>query len=509
MSTEITMPKLSDTMEEGKILRWLKHPGDQVHHGEPIAEVETDKADMVLEAFDDGLLGEIHVKEGESAKVGAVIAVLRSAAEVTPSPERPQAAPPEIHPLPEQQAQANGGAVKPMEDKPAEEAAEPTAVEAQRGRVAPMRQVRRRRGFGAEAEIDKAGAPPASQPAQAQDAETHREESARDDVPHFHPAMSAVQSAAPTAIAAAPHRQVSLGEPEQHEAPPAGNGKLRASPLARRAAEEAGVDLGQVRGTGPDGRITKRDIDNFLREQQLFKFRRLIAPREGLPGTREELSKMRKTIAHRMAQSKREIPHFYVTVEVDMEEAVKLKNSLEATELFEEDITYNDIIIKATALALSRYTRMNASFEDDGIVIYPNINIGMAVAVEDGLIVPVIHRCEQKTLPEISRAAHRLVAKAAHGGFSGEDLSGATFTISNMGMLGVEHFAAVIVPPQAAILAVSAVKDKPVVRNGQVVVGKTMMLTVACDHRVIDGVVGARFLNEVKRFLENPASLLV
>jgi pyruvate dehydrogenase E2 component (dihydrolipoamide acetyltransferase) len=285
--------------------------------------------------------------------------------------------------------------------------------------------------------------------------------------------------------------------------------KLRASPLARRAAEEAGIDLSGVHGSGPDGRITKRDVDNFLREQQLFRFRRLIAPREGLPGTREELSKMRKTIAHRMALSKREIPHFYVTVEVDMEEAVKLKSSLEATELFEEDITYNDIIIKATALALGRYTRMNASYENDGVVIYPNVNIGMAVAVEDGLIVPVIHECERLALPEIAAAAHRLVTKAARGGFTPEDLSGATFTISNMGMLGVEHFAAVIVPPQAAILAVSAIKDRPVVRNGQLGVGKTMMMTVACDHRIIDGVIGARFLNEIKRFLENPASLLV
>ncbi len=323
----------------------------------------------------------------------------------------------------------------------------------------------------------------------------------------FHPALSGHPSATPTAIAAPPARAIAPAEPQlpvPHE-----GGKLRASPLARRAAEEAGVDLTQVHGTGPDGRVTKRDVDTFLREQQLFRFRRLVAPREGLPGTREELSKMRKTIAQRMAQSKREIPHFYVTVEVDMEEAVKLKKSLEVTELFEENITYNDIIIKATALALGRYTRMNASFQEDGVVIYPNINIGMAVAVEDGLIVPVIHDCERLTLPEISAASHRLVGKAARGGFGGDDLSGATFTISNMGMLGVEHFAAVIVPPQAAILAVSAVKEKPVVRNGQVVVGKTMMLTVACDHRIIDGVIGARFLNEIKRFLENPASLLV
>jgi pyruvate dehydrogenase E2 component (dihydrolipoamide acetyltransferase) len=510
MSTEITMPKLSDTMEEGKILRWLKHPGDQIHHGESIAEIETDKADMVMEAFDDGVLDEIRVKEGESAKVGAVIAVLRGAAEASRSAEQAPAAPGETRVSPDYPAPANGGAVKPMESErsPAAETGF-LATETARARVAPMRQLRRRRAVDADAEVERGMPASSPQALESSQAEANAEETAPDNPPRFHPAMSAVQSAVPTAIAAAPHRPVALVEPEQREPPSAADGKVRASPLARRAAEEAGIDLGQVHGTGPDGRITKRDIDNFLREQQLFKFRRLIAPREGLPGTREELSKMRKTIAHRMAQSKREIPHFYVTIEVDMEEAVKLKNSLEATELFEEDITYNDIIIKATALALSRYTRMNASFEDDGIVIYPNINIGMAVAVEDGLIVPVIHQCEQKTLPEISRAAHRLVAKAAHGGFGGEDLSGATFTISNMGMLGVEHFAAVIVPPQAAILAVSAVKDKPVVRNGQVVVGKTMMLTVACDHRVIDGVVGARFLNEVKRFLENPASLLV
>ncbi len=503
------MPKLSDTMEEGKILRWLKHPGDQVHHGEPIAEVETDKADMVMEAFDDGLLDEIRVKEGESAKVGAVVALLRSAEASRPADRQPVAAP-EAQGLPEEPGQTNRAAGEPSRGQSPEAQSEVGPLESQRGRVAPMRPVRRRRVADVETEVERETATAASQGPQTREDETGSEvESPDKPAPRFHPAITALQSAAPTAIATAPTRPESILEPQTHELPAPGDNKLRASPLARRAAEEAGIELSHVRGTGPEGRITKRDVDNFLREQQLFKFRRLIAPREGLPGSREDLSKMRKTIAHRMAQSKREIPHFYVTVEVDMEEAVKLKNSLEATELFEEDITYNDIIVKATALALSRYTRMNASFEDDGVVIYPNINIGMAVAVEDGLIVPVIHECEQKTLPEISRAAHRLVAKAAHGGFSGDDLSGATFTISNMGMLGVEHFAAVIVPPQAAILAVSAVKDKPVVRNGQVVVGKTMMLTVACDHRIIDGVVGARFVNEIKRFLENPASLLV
>ena len=499
MSNEITMPKLSDTMEEGKILRWLKHPGDTVHHGDALAEVETDKADMVMESFDDGVLEEVRLKEGESARVGAVIAILRPAGAARPAGATLPAA---------ATANAEGpalvAAAAPAESTTARPAERVTSL-----RTAGAR--RRRAGAGAEAQ-----APPvaAVEPQSDDEVVVHPDDgaAAADGIgapsPMVHPALSAHQSAAPTSMPAPPQHAVATvpapSVPARGEA-----GKFRASPLARRAAEEANIDLSQVQGSGPEGRVTKRDVDNFLREQQLFKFRRLIAPREGLPGTREELSKMRKTIALRMAQSKREIPHFYVTVEVDMEEAVKLKKSLEATELFEEDITYNDIIVKATALALARYTRMNASYQDDGVVIYPNINIGMAVAVEDGLIVPVIHECERKSLPEIAAAAHRLVTKAARGGFSGDDLSGATFTISNMGMLGVEHFAAVIVPPQAAILAVSAVKEKPVARNGQVVVGKTMMLTVACDHRIIDGVIGARFLNELKRFLENPASLLV
>jgi pyruvate dehydrogenase E2 component (dihydrolipoamide acetyltransferase) len=455
MSNEITMPKLSDTMEEGKILRWLKRPGDKIARGEAIAEVETDKADMVLEAFDAGVLGEIKLNEGESAPVGAVIATMKSegAGAAAAASEKPSAPP------------------KPIEIKP--KASDKKEAEPRRKSIAPAAVV-----------TDGSG-----------------------NDQHVHPAMSANPSAAPTAIAAPPPRAEA---PPPSPAPSDDDGhKLRASPLARRAAEEAGVDLAQVRGSGPEGRVTKRDIDNFLREQQLFKFRRLVSPREGAPGSREELSSMRKTIAKRMALSKREIPHFYVTVEVDMQDAVRLKASLEATELFEETVTYNDIIVKACALALGRYPRMNASYADEGIVIHPNINIGVAVAVEDGLILPVIRECERLSLLEISSAAHKLVAKSSRGGFTSDELSGATFSISNMGMLGIEHFAAVIVPPQAAILAVSAIKDRPVVRGGQLAVGKTMMITVSCDHRIVDGVVAGRFLQELKRFLENPASLLL
>ena len=460
MSNEITMPKLSDTMEEGKILRWLKHPGDNVHHGDALAEVETDKADMVLEAFDDGVLDEIMLKEGESAPVGAVIASLRAPGEA-PKPR------PKLEAVPKN-TQAEAAAAK----KPP--------------------------GKSDEAEEESlAQAASSEEPGNGVDAE------------EYSPGMSVhPSSAAPTTIPRGPRRAPEV--PLQEELDASENGhKFRASPLARRAAEEAGIDLSNVRGSGPEGRITKKDIDNFLREQQMFKFRRLVHPHEGAPGSREELSKMRKTIAHRMAQSKREIPHFYATVEVDMDEVVRFKKSLEATEVFDVDITYNDIIVKAVALALGRFPRMNASFVDDGMVIHPHINIGVAVAVEDGLILPVIKGCESLPLPEIARKAHQLVSKAGRGGFTADELSGATFTISNMGMAGVEHFAAVIVPPQGAILAVSAIKDRPVVRNGQLAVGKTMMVTVSCDHRIIDGIVGARFLQDLKRFLENPASLLV
>ncbi|MBF6568719.1 MAG: 2-oxo acid dehydrogenase subunit E2 [Candidatus Binataceae bacterium] len=482
MSNEITMPKLSDTMEEGKIIRWLKRAGDSIRHGEAIAEVETDKADMVMESFDEGVIEEIRLPEGQSAHVGAVIATFRK------SGDQPGASAEREEPV---------TAIPTSREEEDEEPA--TAIPTAREPEQPARYQPQSESFG---EVARERQP-------SSDSEGDRANGLATP-PQFHPALSGHPSAAPTGIAMPPPRLV---QPEQRPAvrqiESGDASKVKASPLARRAAEEAGLDLSAVRGTGPDNRVTKRDIDNFLREQQMFRFRRLIAPREGAPGTREELTAMRKTIANRMAISKREIPHFYVTIEVDMEEAVRFKNSLEAVELFDEDISYNDIIIKATALALSRFTRMNAAFENEGISIYPHINIGVAVAVEDGLIVPVIHGCERKALPEIARSAHRLVSKAAQGGFTAEELSGGTFTISNMGMLGIEHFSAVIVPGQAAILAVSAIKDRPVVRNGQITIGKTMMVTVSCDHRVIDGVVAGRFLQDLKRFLENPASLLV
>ncbi len=283
MSNEIVMPKLSDTMEEGKIIRWLKHPGDTVRRGEPIAEVETDKADMILESFDEGVLDQIKLKEGESAPVGAVIATMRTGAAEAGKPA----------PSGESAPAAAEAKPKPVEKKP-----EPIPIRPKAKKEAP--------------------APPPPPPPSVEEAE------AADQI---HPAMSSRRSAAPTAIPMPPPRAAAAVASAPVEVSGEAH-KFKASPLARRAAEEAGIDLSAIRGTGPDGRITKRDVDNFLREQQLFRFRRIVSPREGAPGSHEELSRMRKTIANRMATSKREIPHFYVTMEIDMAEAVKLKTSL-------------------------------------------------------------------------------------------------------------------------------------------------------------------------------------
>ncbi len=502
MTSEITMPKLSDTMEEGKILHWLKRPGDRVRRGEALAEVETDKADMVLEAFEDGILKEIRLKEGETAPVGAVIAILAAEGE---------------------ELQASGGDAQPQASgvEAAGQVGQPEIEHTDRaegfGEQAPVAPSASETVAHRQGEGDLAERRPAEFDATRADAEfaadmARAHEAAQKQPIRVHAALGGHRSSAPSAIIAPPAAsEASPNESARRESQPQVHApqRIKASPLARRAAEEAGVDLAHVRGTGPDGRITKRDVDRYLREQQMFRHRRLVSPHEGTLGSFEEMSKMRQTIAQRMAASKREIPHFYVTAEIDMDEAVRLKESIEAAELFDEDITYNDIIIKACALALMRHPRLNSSYENGGIRIHPDINIGIAVAVEDGLVVPVIRECQRLSLAEIAQAAHRLVAKAAQGGFTSAELSGGTFTISNMGMLGVEHFAAVINPPQAAILAVSAIKERPVVRKGQIVVGKTMMVTISCDHRVVDGVVAGRFLQELRRFLENPASLLL
>jgi len=441
MSIEVQMPRLSDTMEEGKILKWLKKVGDKIEVGDIIAEVETDKADMEMEALDAGVLAEIRVQEGESVAVGAVIAVLSEdgAGVAAPEPRKVEA------PKPPVVAPAPATPVTPSERVPVEVVAPPTPSPP---KVRELRESRpRREGAG--------------------------------------PILS--------------------------------EERVSASPVVRRMAEEHHIDLQQVRGSGPGGRIVKQDVEALLaqslpptaRVQTPAAPAPVSAPASALAGRKETFSRMRATIAKRLTESMRDIPHFYVTCEIDMSEAVRLRAALKTSDRVTADVTYTHFLIKSVAIALERHPRLNASYVEDGREYKADINIGLAVALDDGLIVPVLHHCHTLSLLEIAAQANALVERARAGKPSGDDLSGGTFTISNMGMLPIEHFTAIINPPQGAILATGAIKERAVVRNGQLAVAHTMMATLSCDHRILDGVTGGQFLAELKTLLENPVGLMV
>jgi pyruvate dehydrogenase E2 component (dihydrolipoamide acetyltransferase) len=413
MPSQVIMPKLSDAMEEGRLLQWLKKEGDRVQGGDVLASIETDKAEIELESFGAGVLRKILVAEGETVPVGKVIAIV----------------------------------AEPDEDISSLVGAAASAALAK-----------------TEA---KTSAPPAPAP----------------------PKVEVKVPPAPTA-------------------PAAESGWIPASPIARRMARDAGVDLAKITGSGPGGRILERDIEAFLgaKAQQM-------GGAEVPAGEREfedkELSTIRKTIALRMTQSKAPIPHFTVTVEADMGEAQHLRGSLNAVDPTAEKLSINHILIKAVALALKRHPVVNAAFANGKARLFTKVHIGVAVALEDGLIVPVIRDCDRKSLGEIAREAKSLIERARGKKLRPEEYSGGTFAISNLGMYDVVEFTAVIDPAHGAILAVGAIEEKPVVLNGQIVIRQRMRLTGSFDHRIIDGAMGAKFLQDVKKILENPVQLLL
>ena len=424
MATEVIMPRMSDTMEEGKILKWLKKVGDRIEVGDIIAEVETDKADMEMEALDDGFLTEIRAQEGESAPVGAVIALLGEEAEVG------------VAPTPPARTASSSASTPPAGRRANAKASQPAAKK--------VRKIRE--------------AAPKKPPARKKDE------------------------------------------------------RILASPIVRKIAAERGIELAKVQGSGPGGRIIKQDLEGAEAIPVAAELKTLPASppvATTTTGRVEPFSRMRATIAKRMADSMREAPHFYVTTEIDMSESVRLRTSLKLSDRVSADVTYTHLLVKAVAVALGRHPRLNASFTGDGRELKDETNIGIAVALDDGLIVPVLHDCQGLSLLDIAAQANALVERARTGKPTTQDLSGGTFTISNLGMYPVEHFTAVINPPQAAILATSAIKERPVVRDGQVVISRTMMATLSCDHRVLDGATGAQFLQELKNLLENPVGLMV
>ena len=440
MAIDVCMPRLSDTMEEGRILKWLKQPGDRIEIGDIIAEVETDKADMEMEALDEGVLIEILVPEGGMVPVGGVMARLGAADEIVAADSAAPAPTAE-----------NGIAEPPPPAPTASPPAPPPAP-----KVRELREIRAQR------------------------------------------------------------------EPTPAEE----TGRLLASPVVRRMAQELSLDLSQVPGSGPGGRIVKRDLEAYTAAQapldataesqaesraepQAELQPEARASADPPTATREPFSRMRATIAKRMAESMREAPHFYLTAEINMSEAVRLRTALKASNRVTEDVTYTHLLMKAVAIALARHPRLNASFGGDAREYQDHINIGLAVSLDDGLLVPVLHDCDSLSLLEIAAQATALVERARSGKPRAEDLSGGTFTISNLGILPIEHFTAIINQPQAAILAVGAIKERPVVRDGQVTIASTMLVTLSCDHRILDGVTGGQFLQELKSLLENPVGLMV
>ncbi len=447
MPIDIVMPKLSDTMEEGKLLKWLKSKGDHVEKGEKIFEVETDKADMEVEAFDSGVLSKILLEQGKTAEVGTTIALLTSAEEET-----------------------------------AEEEAAPSPPEKAREGKEP------------------AGPEPKEKP-EVVEVELGKKETVTSQI-------TEEREQVPSGAAMAPAPEAKPMEPSAEET------RIAASPLARRIAQQDGIDLSQVKGTGPRGRITKEDVESAarVREEGEPPGKEVEkAAEESRGGTAlEELSSMRRAIAKTVVKSKTEIPHFYVTVEVDVTEMVKLKASLETSRQFaDRHLTYTHLIIKASVRSLKEFPMLNAYFRDGKVQKNRNINIGVVVAVKGGLLIPVIKNCEELALVEIADRENELVQKARNGRLSAGDLTGGTFSISNAGILDVDEFAAIIYPPQSAILAVASIKDKPKVEGDRIVPAKMMRMTISVDHRMLDGIVAARFLDECKSLLENPAHLIV
>jgi len=459
--TKVVMPKLSEQMESGKIIKWLKKEGERVQSGDILAEVETDKADVEMEAFGSGVLRKILVAAGNKAPVGSLIGVI------------------------------------------AEENDDIGAVIAQAGSGAPA-------GAASEAKAPSEAAAPsgakpgmADRPAAVPPQPRSEDPAARKPSPSKGPESPGSQRVQ-EAVAAA-----SVPQPSGH------GGRVKASPLARKIAAQSGVDLKLIQGSGPGGRIVRRDVEAASTAPAAAAVAAAPALRpvaqpaaagaeyEDLP-----LSPMRSAIARRMPLSKAPVPHFYVTSEVAMDRAWELREELNGLE-GQPKISVNDFIIRACALTLLQHPGVNASFQGESIRVFHRVHMGIAVALEEGLITPVLRDVHAKSLAQIAVEARDLAERARQRKLRTQELSGATFSISNLGMFDVRDFSAIINPPEGAILAVGSVRRVPVVSDEGLGVGRRMALTISCDHRVMDGAMGARFLQDVKKLLEEPLRLLI
>ena len=436
MATKVIMPKLSPTMEEGQISRWLKKEGDKVSMGEPLAEIDTDKATMEMQALANGVLRKILINEGQSAPLGQLIAVIG----------------------------------EPDED------------------IASV----------------LSEAPAKKEPEQAQKKQ-EQEKPAPTPAPQVPRAKAAAASAS------------TVDNGRQPQAATSDSARVIVSPLAARMAAEAGIDLRSLQGSGPGGRIIKKDIEAALTQPKAAPapqgFPRAVEPGQfqqaAASAYRDEpASEIRKTIAKRLVTSLGPVPHFFLTTEIEMDRAAEMRRGINALDP-DLKISINDVIIKVTAAALKQHPEVNASFQEKFVRYYEHADIGVAVAIEDGLITPVVRAADQKSLSEIAAEVRELAERARSRKLKPEEYTGASFSISNLGMFGIDEFTAVINPPEGAILAVGAMSAKPVVRDNEIVIRQMMRVTMSCDHRVIDGATGAKFLQTFKKILENPLYLVV
>ena len=457
MATSIVMPQMGYDMHEGKVVRWLKKEGEEVTRGEVIAEIETDKATVEYEAYTGGVMAKIVAEEGIAIPVGGLIAVMTAPGEAIPEDILTDAA---IALAADSPAPA-ASAVQALEG-PISAAVAP--ADAEEVRASPLaRRLAKERGFDL-ATITGTG--PGGRITEA-------------DIPEQGAAV------APAALASS-------------------NGYIKASPLAKRLARERGIDLATLTGTGPGGRVIEADVP----EHAVPAAAESVAPAT-LVSENVELSRMRQAIARVTSDSKRDAPHFYVALDVDMTKAMSFRRDLNDELDAENRVSVNDLIVKASAIAIGRHPKFNSFFRDDHLQMNAAINVGIAIALESGLIVPGVNGCESKSLVEIAAASRDLVSRANSGTLRNDEYSGTTFSVSNLGAFDIESFTAIIFPPHAAILAVGTVKEQPVVRDGELAIAQIMKATLSTDHRVADGAEAAQFLVEIKKLLQNPISLVI
>ena len=536
MAEIINMPRLSDTMEEGVVAKWLKKVGDSVSEGDILAEIETDKATMEFESFHSGTLLHIGIQEGEGAKVDTLLAIIGQPGEdissllgaggvskevISELPKEvvsnntstvsiPKGV--EIVTMPRLSDTMTEGTVAGWLKKVGDEVVEGDILAEIETDKATMEFESFYKGTLLSIGIEEGGSAPVDSVLAV-----------------IGPKGTDIKSVLAALEDGVAHTSSTEEVSSVNESPKATNtvdipsivndgGRVFASPLAKRIAQEKGINLAEIRGTGENGRIVKKDVENFTPQavstsevKSMTDGGKVASVMPFVPAGQESFeevknSQMRKTIAKRLGESKFTAPHYYLTIEVDMENAMASRSFINA--LPDTKVSFNDMVVKACAMALKKHPQVNTTWNADTTRYNHHVHVGVAVAVEDGLVVPVLKFTDQMSLSQIGSQVKDLAGKARSKKLTPAEMEGSTFTVSNLGMFGIQEFTSIINQPNSAILSVGAIVEKPVVKNGQIVIGNTMKVTLACDHRTVDGATGAQFLQTLQAYLENPVTML-